>query len=428
MKNILRYFTSFINSYRVKILFAIGILVEFPSFYANANSLESNNEFEGVLLYLANEYHSDAVKKYSFGNAYNGTRYVKVILKGNVMQIVDIDMHIHQFVDLNNQKAVIYSDITKEGVDCGISYMSILRGQLQPNSKYVKTNFKQEGEINYKGDLCQIMKSTLYSATPGIKTNGNVEIWYSDNLKTDEVYNFYPLGAVVPGIIKKWLYSSNTSSPVGELRSVFSAELIAIDGHDVDDEEINIPTDIVMLKGDVVKIVPEFYKNNTKQMRKLKILPKDDDGGAKLKIEEEWDSVKQWEQEIGEAGKAQSMFGLGFWAKVGLNLISETTKVMESLQSQTQEETESGDEMAQGQSTNRDTSKSNAKKVNHSNWHSLENAYSNYESQLIKMKSDGGYDKQEVKNIQRKMKDTRAKIKEQSGHDRAISPLENWNP
>ena len=34
------------------------------------------------------------------------------------------------------------------------------------------------------------------------------------------------------------------------------------------------------------------------------------------------------------------------------------------------------------------------------------------------MKGSGNVDRQEVKNIQRKMKDIRRKIKEQSGHDR----------
>ena len=75
------------------------------------------------------------------------------------------------------------------------------------------------------------------------------------------------------------------------------------------------------------------------------------------------------------------------------------------------------------------SSSTNSKqKNNHANWRTLDRAYGGFEDQLIKMKSSGNYDKQEVKNIQKKMKDIRKKIYEQSGHDRAVSPMETWNP
>lgn len=68
-------------------------------------------------------------------------------------------------------------------------------------------------------------------------------------------------------------------------------------------------------------------------------------------------------------------------------------------------------------------------KANHANWTALENAYLGDESLLSKMKISGNYDKQEVKRIQRRMKETREKIYKQSGgHQRSISPLEEWNP
>lgn len=71
---------------------------------------------------------------------------------------------------------------------------------------------------------------------------------------------------------------------------------------------------------------------------------------------------------------------------------------------------------------------SNTSKVNHANWKSLDNSYNGYENQLIRMHSSGSYNKQEVRTIQSKMKDIRRKIYEQSGHQRAVSQWENWNP
>ncbi len=69
-------------------------------------------------------------------------------------------------------------------------------------------------------------------------------------------------------------------------------------------------------------------------------------------------------------------------------------------------------------------------KASYANWSALDRAYGGYEDQLIRMKDSGNYDKQEVRNIQNKMKDIRAKILKQSGgsHQRAASPMESWNP
>ena len=66
---------------------------------------------------------------------------------------------------------------------------------------------------------------------------------------------------------------------------------------------------------------------------------------------------------------------------------------------------------------------------NHANWSSLERSYDSYESQLIRMSNSSNIDKQEVRSIQRKMKEIREKISKQSGgHQRAVSQWENWNP
>jgi len=74
------------------------------------------------------------------------------------------------------------------------------------------------------------------------------------------------------------------------------------------------------------------------------------------------------------------------------------------------------------------SSSSKTTKVNHANWKSLDNSYNGYEDQLIRIQSSGSINKQEVRNIQNKMKEIRKKIFEQSGHQRAVSKWENWNP
>lgn len=78
--------------------------------------------------------------------------------------------------------------------------------------------------------------------------------------------------------------------------------------------------------------------------------------------------------------------------------------------------------------TTASSGKSKTQKNDLASWKGYERAYDGYETQLIKMKSSGDYDRREVQDIQSKMRDIRKKIKEVSGHDRAASSMENWNP
>ena len=77
---------------------------------------------------------------------------------------------------------------------------------------------------------------------------------------------------------------------------------------------------------------------------------------------------------------------------------------------------------------NSSSSSKSTQKNNHANWKALDRAYEGYENQLRNMQSSGNINEQEVKNIQQKMREIRKKIKEQSGHNRAISSFESWNP
>ena len=126
---------------------------------------------------------------------------------------------------------------------------------------------------------------------------------------------------------------------------------------------------------------------------------------------EQWDNVANILGALGEAASTMSS--------------SQTTG---GTYNAYQESGNSYSSSSESRSSSKTANSTKSQKNNHANWKALDNAYGNYETQLIKMKSSGNYDKQDVKNIQSKMKDIRKKIKEQSGHDRAVSSMENWNP
>ena len=118
-------------------------------------------------------------------------------------------------------------------------------------------------------------------------------------------------------------------------------------------------------------------------------------------------------------------------AQTSVELIGEINR-----NSGSQTDVESGNGSYTTQSNNSATKGSSGKSksaessgVNHANWSSLERSYDNYESQLIRMSNSSNIDKQEVRSIQKKMKEIREKILKQSGgHQRTVSQWESWNP
>lgn len=104
------------------------------------------------------------------------------------------------------------------------------------------------------------------------------------------------------------------------------------------------------------------------------------------------------------------------------NMTSASAGVMENVNSEATGDTSR-------KKTSNTSAKGNASNANHANWHSLEKSYSGYESTLIRMSNSSDIDKQEVRRIQKKMREIREKIRIQSGgHQRAVSQWENWNP
>lgn len=73
------------------------------------------------------------------------------------------------------------------------------------------------------------------------------------------------------------------------------------------------------------------------------------------------------------------------------------------------------------------TSSSKTKQSNFAAYKNYDRAYDGYETQLVKMRSDGKYNIAEVRDIQQKMREIRQKIAE-LGFTRAVSDTETWNP
>lgn len=131
---------------------------------------------------------------------------------------------------------------------------------------------------------------------------------------------------------------------------------------------------------------------------------------------------KEWKKEM----RSSLLEAAGNFAQTGLNVVTTVNEINGNSPTATASDVA---ESGQTNGSKRTKGSKQEKKASLANWKTLDRAYGGYEDQLIQMKSSGAYDKQGVRNIQSKMREIRAIIKKQSGgHERAISPLETWNP
>lgn len=131
------------------------------------------------------------------------------------------------------------------------------------------------------------------------------------------------------------------------------------------------------------------------------------------------DSGSGWAEALGYFGKAFA---------TGAQMVGQIKGIGSSGTSSAVATTESATSSS-SKKTKKTTSTTSTKQKPHNPeaYRNYARAYDGYETQLIKMRSNGGYTEDEVRDIQKKMKQIRAKIAE-LGFTRAVSDVENWDP
>ncbi|WP_305115934.1 hypothetical protein [Duncaniella muris] len=259
----------------------------------------AQNQFEGEIDYRNFESHSKTVRKFSKGMAYNGARNVKVLVKGNKIHIIDESMHLNTLLDPDANSVIIYNDLLKKGLKCTYTdytttYMSAygpkptVNGQTKEYSVVPVNEYK---EIN--GVKCQ-----KYSGKVIAKVNGanpattTVEVWCSNEHPVTPIYDFYLNGLQIPGVAMKWTTDQHGKIPLfGSMDSFVASEVKSITPREVDDSEMQIPTDYELKVTNSPFKMLGIYGDTVKYLKKNKMYPADADKNMDVtyKIEEEWD-------------------------------------------------------------------------------------------------------------------------------------------
>lgn len=259
----------------------------------------SDYYFEGELLYRSDEVSSKALRIMSFGMAYNGTRTTMLTVSSLGMRISDLDMHIHTVIVPGSALSCIYSDITKKGHYLTLEQINQMLGSLDlgytPKDMPSKNGeFTKDPNIfEYAGDLCYALKGSVYS---GDSSETDAEFWIESSIKVPEHYKYFLNGVDVGGIAKKFIIANHMDLPIiGHTKAVVATELVGVNETEVDLEDL-IPTSDISLTTikDIGKLVG-FYKENNKQLKKLKLNPKSKSvKEVELSINQKWDFADEW--------------------------------------------------------------------------------------------------------------------------------------
>jgi len=282
--------------------------------------------FEGTLMYVSQEYHSEGVRKYSYGQAYNGQRDQSITISGNKAHVIDENICIHKIFDGDANMCYIYSDITSTGVSYPLSDYRTLYSQLSDNSKYNRLTWDASGTTNYRGDNLKTRHASITPKMEGQDLTGSIDIWSSSAFLVGNIMKDVFYGADPQGLIKKYMWETKSNVPfVGTMHSIVSAELIALREYPVSPTEFKIPEGITIIPDNInsCKETNKMYKAHQKALKKLGLIVNESAEAVLPQIRNEWPYVLQCEADERYTGS----IGQAIWGQVGKAVITQAASI-----------------------------------------------------------------------------------------------------
>ncbi|MBQ0056409.1 MAG: hypothetical protein KBT20_02025 [Bacteroidales bacterium] len=299
------------------------------SLTAVVNKAHAQRVFEGTLMYASTEYHSAAVQKFSKGTAYTGQRMQSLTISGNKAHIIDENLCLHTVLDGEANICYIYSDITNTGISYPLDQYQDFYSQLSDHHKINKLTWEKPGETTYKGDKLTTYRAAISTPNPQVNMTGSLEIWSSSAFQIGDVAKTFLSGADTHGLAKKYVWETKSEVPIiGTLRSIVSAELVAMREYHVDPAEFKLPSSVKIEPDDVSnpKHLLKLYKAHQKGMKQLGINFNESAESVLPQIRSEWSFVTECEASERFAGS----IGKAIWGEIGKSLISMAASIAQS--------------------------------------------------------------------------------------------------
>ena len=271
---------------------------------------QTNQPFEGVLVYHSLENNNKATIRLSQGLAYNGVRNNEIIIKGNNIHIQDMSMHLHTIVNLDKDSVYFYSDVINRGIRYEAqSYIEELMMQYSPDYKqvagYMVIATSEQSLEKVKVNDYQIVKTDEQRDFMGMKNDvyrgpiicrtltTDFEVWAAPDFEVTPTLKYFLNGIEYKGLPTKYVWDSKGRIPlVGDLQSYSANELQSITPRPVADSEFLPPAGCEIIDGDNSGFKRlRITKDNTKYLKKNKMYPTDAEveSDVQYKIDDEWD-------------------------------------------------------------------------------------------------------------------------------------------
>lgn len=249
--------------------------------------------FEGALRYIEYSYASKAAQKHSHSQVNSGTSFVIKIIKGNKIHIYNEKFFLHTIFDLDNNKYIVYSDLTEEGYILNLSDFEKSPYGLQYKMETI--GWGKGSKTSYNGQ--EYMNCTRNFTSQGTTYSG--EMWWSEIYAPAPILT-YLYGKNINGIQRRSLSEIYANMNVGVIRTVQAAELLEFYEYKVPEKEFIMPTYIKRLTTNKYPSAPllqmgliinNFNKNQEKAAKKLHLIETGNQEEALAQIQNEWHSV-----------------------------------------------------------------------------------------------------------------------------------------
>src|SRR5574344_1207335 len=259
-------------------------------------SAQDKEFFEGELLYRTFENHSEVVLKFSKGVAYNGARNTRIIIKDANIHRIDESLHIHTLLLPTRNKAIIYSDLLKKGLefsydDFTSTYLATFSPQKSNQDSHIEnTMILTRDKRRVLNELCDIYKGQYNVGDSDNKINSDIDVWVIPKYKVFKSYWATINGLHMPGIVAKYTYNQKGHVfLLGTLASYVASELKQITPREVSPSEIVVPNDCYIKTSASSNDLLDFHEQTTNYLKKHNMYPTQKNNDIIYKINENWD-------------------------------------------------------------------------------------------------------------------------------------------
>lgn len=287
---------------------------------------QEKKAFEGELHYRSLENHDKNMLAFSAGLAYNGSRDIKFIIKGNKTLFRDECLHLTILLDPDKNIVIEYFDLIEKGMQFDYGSYVKMRGSyskegpspIEHNISIRPTLYRFESTgktIDYLGYNTEFITGRIEVNLVGT----SFEIYKVASFEMPKSYEFGLLyGIDIDGLISKFVHRQINNAPKlmkenksvakrarklltkedksvfnsniqsGEMKGAVYTELKEIIERRVDEAEFVVPQNIGIQEYDAMKYF-SLYKENTAYLEEHNMYPSQVYKDVDYKIDEDWD-------------------------------------------------------------------------------------------------------------------------------------------